>query len=199
MISNLLISIILNDLNNLYKGKSPPSTMDTLNKKFISIEGNIGSGKSTVLKIIRENFPDLVILDEPLSSWEKVGENQDVNLLGMYYEDPKRWGFTFQIHALFTRLKKWGEYTSLENSAVKVSERSLLSDRYVFASIMRDMDFLNEAEHEIYLQCYKEMCNMKKIANVQGIIYIQCDPNTCSERIKKRNREGESTIPLDYL
>lgn len=117
----------------------------------------------------------------------------------MYYEDPKRWGFTFQIHALFTRLKKWGEYTSLEDSAVKVSERSLLSDRYVFASIMRDMDFLNEAEHEIYLQCYKEMSKMKKIANVQGIIYIQCDPNTCSERIKKRNREGESTIPLDYL
>lgn len=73
--SNMLISIILNDSNNLYKEKSPPSTMDTLNKKFISIEGNIGSGKSTILKIIRENFPELVILDEPLSSWEKVGEN----------------------------------------------------------------------------------------------------------------------------
>ena len=42
-------------------------------EKFISIEGNIGSGKSTILKIIPENFPHLVILDEPLTSWEKVG------------------------------------------------------------------------------------------------------------------------------
>lgn len=113
------------------------------NKKFVSIEGNIGSGKSTILKIIREHFPHLSILDEPLSSWEKVGEQQDVNLLGMYYSDPKRWGFTFQIYALFTRLKKWAEYTNMRSSGIKISERSLLSDRYVFASIMKDMDLLN--------------------------------------------------------
>ena len=109
--------------------------------KFVSIEGNIGSGKSTILRIIRENFPELVILDEPLASWEKVGEKQNINLLGMYYDDPKRWGFTFQIYAFMTRLKKWTEFSRMDHDSqdVKVSERSLLSDRYVFASIMRDM------------------------------------------------------------
>ena len=65
----------------------------------------------------------------------------------MYYDDPKRWGFTFQIYAFMTRLKKWTEFTKLDKiqTDVKVSERSLLSDRYVFASIMRDMEILNEA------------------------------------------------------
>lgn len=44
-----------------------------MSSAFISIEGNIGSGKSTILKLIKENFPELTILDEPLASWEKVG------------------------------------------------------------------------------------------------------------------------------
>ncbi|TXI32409.1 MAG: hypothetical protein E6Q58_04040 [Niabella sp.] len=61
-----------------------------------------------------------------------------------------------------------------------MSERSLLSDRYVFASIMRDMDILSELEYEAYLSCYKDLSKMQKIANVRGVIYVQCDPKTCS-------------------
>jgi deoxyguanosine kinase len=124
----------------------PPKS--TLNRpQFISIEGNIGSGKSTVLKIIRENFPDLVILDEPLSDWQNVGQNKDVNLLEIYYKEPQRWGFTFQIYAFMSRLKKWTEYSSYEGDGVRISERSLLSDRFVFAAIMKDMNILDEAEY----------------------------------------------------
>ena len=50
-----------------------PPKKNTSQPRFISIEGNIGSGKSTILKIIRENFPELTILDEPLSEWQNVG------------------------------------------------------------------------------------------------------------------------------
>lgn len=78
---------------------------------FISIEGNIGSGKSSILRIIRKHFPELRILEEPLEEWEKVGD-ANVNLLGLYYENPKRWGFTFQIYAFMSRLKKWVSYNS---------------------------------------------------------------------------------------
>lgn len=78
-----------------------------------------------------------------------MGEKQNINLLGMYYDDPKRWGFTFQIYAFMTRLKKWTEFSNMDsnNNEIKISERSLLSDRYVFASIMHDMEILNEAEY----------------------------------------------------
>lgn len=167
--------------------------------RFISIEGNIGSGKSTILKIIRENFPELAILDEPLTEWQNVGEKKDINLLGLYYGKPERWGFTFQIYAFMSRLAKWTEYSKMTGRGIRVSERSLLSDRFIFASIMKDMTILDEAEHAIYLQFYDHLVSMSQIVDLFGVIYIKCSPETCEKRIQKRSREGENGIPLDYL
>ena len=61
------------------------------------------------------------------------------------------------------------------------------------------MDILSELEHEAYLSCYEDLTKMQNIATVKGVIYVQCDPKTCSKRNKKRAREGEGEIPLDYL
>jgi deoxyguanosine kinase len=76
-----------------------------------------------------------------------VGEKKNINLLGLYYQDPTRWGFTFQIYAFMSRINKWTEYSKMTGDGIKISERSLLSDRYIFASIMRDSNILDEAEH----------------------------------------------------
>ena len=51
----------------------------------------------------------------------------------------------------------------------------------------------------MYLDCYENLIKMNKIAEIKGIIYIRCEPNICNERIRKRGREGESSIPLNYL
>ncbi len=150
-----------------------PPKKTTARPRFISIEGNIGSGKSTILKIIRENFPELTILDEPLSEWQNVGDKKDINLLGLYYQDPARWGFTFQIYAFMSRLTKWTEYSKLSGGGIRISERSLLSDRYIFASIMRDSNILDEAEHEIYLNFYDNLVKMNDIVDLHGVIYIR--------------------------
>jgi deoxyadenosine/deoxycytidine kinase len=101
-----------------------------------------------------------MILDEPLTEWQNVGENRDVNLLEIYYKKPERWGFTFQIYAFMSRLKKWSEYSKVNGEGYRISERSLLSDRYVFASIMKDMNLLDEAEHTIYTQFYDYLVKM---------------------------------------
>ena len=79
----------------------------------ISIEGNIGSGKSTLMEIFKQKFPQLELthaseifyLDEPVEDWKNINQNQDLNILQTFYEDPCRWAYSFQIYALFTRLK----------------------------------------------------------------------------------------------
>ena len=73
-------------------------------------------------------------------------------------------------------------------NGIRISERSLLSDRYVFASIMKDSNILDEAEHGIYIQMYDTLVKMNEIVDLFGVIYIQCPPEVCVERIKKRSR-----------
>ena len=109
-----------------------------------------------------------------MTEWEKAGKNQAINLLELYYQKPERWGFMFQINAFMSRLLKWNEYSQIKEEGVKLSERSLLSDRYIFASIMKDMNILNEAEHEVYLSTYEGMLKMKNIVDLSGVIYVKC-------------------------
>jgi deoxyguanosine kinase len=66
-----------------------------------SIEGNIGSGKSTLLKAIAKSISNVAIVPEPIESWQHV---DGFNLLDKYYEDPVRWGFTFQSNCVLSRM-----------------------------------------------------------------------------------------------
>ncbi len=69
----------------------------------VSIEGNLGAGKSTLL-----SFLNVDTIKQPVDLWENVG---GVNILEKYYDDPKRWGFTFQLNALHSRTLLWKEAT----------------------------------------------------------------------------------------
>lgn len=70
-----------------------------------TIEGNIGCGKSTFLEVLRERFPEAIWIEEPVKDWQDLG-GKGINMLERYYKEPTRWGFTFQIYAIFTRIKK---------------------------------------------------------------------------------------------
>ena len=63
------------------------------NKKVLILEGNIGAGKSTFLKILKNNL-NVDIIFEPTDKWQDV-ENEG-NILDLFYKDTKRWAYTFQ-------------------------------------------------------------------------------------------------------
>lgn len=75
------------------------------NNFCFTIEGNIGCGKSTFLELLRQRIPEAKWIEEPVQEWQNLG-GKNINMLEKYYTEPKRWGFTFQIYAIFTRIKK---------------------------------------------------------------------------------------------
>ena len=78
-------------------------------KVIHSIEGNIGSGKSTFLALIQRTFPHIHVMPEPVAEWQNIYTNdgdKKLNLLEKYYEDPHRWAFTFQTNAILSRMKE---------------------------------------------------------------------------------------------
>jgi len=164
---------------------------------LITIEGNIGGGKSTMIQYIRTKYPEIQIIDEPVEEWMGL-KNDGKSLLEHFYEDQTRWSYTFQNAAFITRylsaFKALNE--PIEKDTVYISERGILTDRYVFAQMLRDTGFLNDIEWNLYLKWFH---HFEKMIPIQGIVYITTESGECQNRIKIRNRTGEDHIPLDYL
>ena len=164
-----------------------------MNPIIISIEGNIGSGKSTLLRLLKEKISKWTFLSEPIEEWLKIKDNQDT-ILNLFYQDKKRWSYAFQNMAFLTRTEQLEK--NIGQNKIIVTERSIETDRNVFSKILYDGKFMNDIEYKTYLKLL-EMFGKKNRFN--GHIYLKTDVNTSNSRIKKRSRESESGIELDYL
>lgn len=163
------------------------------NPIIISLDGNIGSGKSTFINIIKKNRPDYHILDEPVANWEQTTDTDGTNLLEKFYTDQNRWSYTFQNFAYITRLNALKK--ALDNKhKIIITERSIFTDRNIFAKMLYEDGKLSEMEWKIYNSWFESF----KI-DVNGIIYMNTCADTCKQRILTRNREGEDQIDLSYL
>lgn len=169
---------------------------------IITIDGNIGAGKSTFLNYLREKFPNFHYIDEPVDIWTNFKNESGETLLEVYYKDKKRWAFSFQncvfltrIISLIKHIKEWNN-DSNPKSNVFVTERCVETDFNIFVKMLYDDGFINKLEWNIYKQWYHYLILDYRI---NGIIYIKCEPEKCKERIGKRGRTGEQIIALDYL
>ena len=166
---------------------------------FVSIEGNIGSGKSTLLRNLREKYSNdkkIVFVDEPVEEWESIQNEHGMPMLQLFYNDQKTHAFAFQMMAFISRLSKLKEAVEKNPGAIIVTERSLYTDKMVFAQMLRDSKEILYEHHQIYLKWFETfVCDYP----VDKIIYVNTPPKICHERIAIRSRNGESVIPLDYL
>lgn len=178
---------------------------------IISVDGNIGSGKTTMVGYMRERFKDVYFVDEPVGEWIGIKDKDDRNILEKFYSDRTRWSYTFQNVAFLTRfmniqksiqmaIEEHISKASLEKKSkiVIITERCLLTDRYVFARMLYDDGSITELEWNLYLMWYESLTKYLDI-KVDGIIYVNTDPITCRERIAKRARSGEEIISQKYL
>jgi len=167
--------------------------------KIISVEGNIGSGKSTLLENLREKYnnnPNVIFLKEPVDEWETIKDKNGITMLEKFYSDQKRYSFSFQMLAFISRLVLLKKTIKENPNVIIISERSLITDKMVFAKMLYDSNNIEDVEYQIYLKWFDCFCNDYPI---NKIIYIKSTPDTCNNRINERGRLGESKIPLSYL
>jgi deoxyadenosine/deoxycytidine kinase len=167
--------------------------------KFISIDGNIGSGKSTLMEALKNKFKhdkNIVFLREPVDEWEQIKDKNNITILEKFYENQKEYSFSFQMMAYISRLALLKEAVQKNPNAVFISERSLFTDKEVFAKMLYNDGCIEEINYKIYLRWFNTFSDEFPINKV---IYVKANPDVCFDRIKKRSRTGESNIPFSYL
>ena len=166
---------------------------------IISIEGNIGSGKSTLfekLKIHFANNKNIIFVREPVDIWESIQDENGTTILEKFYQDQIKYSFSFQIMAYISRINLLKETIKEHPGVTIITERSLYTDKMVFAKMLYDTHKIEYINYQIYLNLFD---TFKNDFNVDNIIYIKTDPDVCYNRILKRARNGEKNISLDYL
>jgi deoxyadenosine/deoxycytidine kinase len=161
---------------------------------ILSLEGNIGAGKSTVGQRMKASGL-FDFLEEPISLWR---EGFAANLLERMYAEMERWAFTFQIMAFVTRVKTWQEILSRTAHPRVVLERSVFTDRHVFAANLHRLGAISEVEWELYCGLWDFLVSQYCV-QPDHIIYLRTPVEVCLERIRARGRKEESRITLDYL
>ncbi len=164
----------------------------------ISIDGNIGSGKTTIVQRLKDDFKNdnkIIFLDEPVNEWIKITDNNK-NIIEKFYENPVKYSFPFQMMALISRFKILNDAINNNPNSIIITERSLFTDKHIFAKMLHDTNKLNNYEFQIYNKWFYEF--IKKLPE-HKFIYLYTKPDTCINRIKKRNRTGEDKIDVEYL
>ena len=192
---------------------------------IFSLDGNIGAGKSTLLEQIRQHLPEVHVVEEPVGQWTALKTTDGRNLLELFYEDRKRWAYTFQNCAIMTRFKNIQQAVHRIQAQLPVvqaqppvvqaqppvvqaqqqptgprpvilMERSILTDKHVFAEMLRDSGDMDPIEWDLY-NCWFD--TFSEQYPVHGIIYLSTSSVTSKERIGIRGRSGEDKIDMAYL
>ena len=171
--------------------------MTTNTQKIYTIEGNIGSGKSTFVKQLKEyykNNNNIYFLEEPIEEWNEIKDKDNKNMIEKYYENQTRYAFAFQMMAYITRISKLHKALK-DGYNIIITERCIYTDKNVFAKMLFLQKKMNDIEWQVYNLWFDEFAEIIKDIKT---IYIKTSPDICQNRIIKRNRLGEN-ISYKYL
>lgn len=165
-------------------------------KLLLVVEGNVGAGKSTFLRILKEQL-DIDVIYEPADKWQNIGSAG--NLLDLFYKDTKRWAYSFQSYAFISRVQAVTDGMNRVNAKeTQVLERSVYCDRFCFAKNCYESGTMTALEWQIYKDWFKWLVE-GYTQKPSGFIYLRTDPKVCYSRMQKRNRKEEESVPLSYL
>lgn len=151
----------------------------------IAVAGNIGSGKTTLTRLLSKHF-----------GWKPHYEEVDNNpYLESFYEDMKRWSFNLQVYFLNSRFR---QVLDIRNSGQDIiQDRTIYEDAYIFAANLYDMGLMETRDYENYRSLFELMSTFLEAPDL--LIYLRASVPTLVRQIQKRNRDYEQSIRLDYL
>lgn len=159
------------------------------------LEGNIGAGKSTFLKLIAQHMPQCAVSYEPLDQWQHQVHGQ--SLLANFYQDPHRWAYSMETFTMLSRVQEHMREQQHSDQR-RIIERSIYSGHFCFARNGYENGFMSDLEWHMYSHWFTFLTSSTCRAP-QGFIYLRISPSRALERIQNRARKAESGITLDYL
>ncbi len=162
-------------------GTAKPDT----EKVFISIAGNIGSGKSSLTRLLSEHF-----------GWIPFYESVDDNpYLSDFYSDMKRWSFHLQVYFLSNRFINHKKIIQMPESVIQ--DRSIYEDAEIFARNLHEMGNMDKRDYENYRELFRIMTDYLRPPDL--LIYLRANIDTLMHQIKLRGRSFEQSIRRSYL
>lgn len=151
----------------------------------IAIAGNIGSGKTTLTKMLAKHY-----------NWSPLFEPVDFNpYLEDFYQDMNRWSFNLQIYFLNKRFK---DVVAIGRSSdTIIQDRTIFEDARIFAPNLHKMGMMSERDFQNYTDLFDLMMSLVQLPDL--MIYIKSSIPTLVSHIEKRGRDFEKTMRIDYL
>ncbi len=151
----------------------------------IAVAGNIGSGKSTLTRMLARHY-----------GWEPRYESVDENpYLEDYYHDIHRWSFNLEVYFLKERFRDLLAIANADRDIIQ--DRTIYEGVYVFMANNKAMGNLSQRDYETYMELFAQMMSMVRVPDL--MIYLRASVPHLVGNIQKRGREYEQTIQLEYL
>ena len=186
--------------------------INTTKMKLISVEGNVGAGKTSLLESIRDSLSrtDAAAVDvllEPVEEWTAAIPDArygaSTSMLGALYSDPHNSAQAFQVYALMTRVGQLLDaFSGSDSGKVTLMERSLEANKMVFAKRLRQKGLMNDASWHCYNTSYdvaQRIVRREVPAAEASIVYLRVDPDVCMGRIAKRGRAEEQKLTCEFV
>ena len=151
----------------------------------IGIAGNIGSGKTTLTRMLSEHYGWT-------PRYEAITHNPYIE---DYYKDIHRWSFNMEIYFLTQRFKDILEIAKTEGTVIQ--DRTILEGVYIFTANNKDMGNISGRDFDTYMDLFNAMMSMVKLPDL--LIYLKSSIPHLVSQIQKRGRDYEKSISLEYL
>ena len=153
--------------------------------KFIAVSGNIGVGKTSLVKHLTTNY-GVTPVYEPFA---------DNPYLDDFYKDMKSYSFQSQIWFLS---HKYRLHCDLQQTpGTLVQDRTIYEDAEIFATYLHRSRRMNKRDYQTYLELYQAMKSNLQPPDL--MIYLRCSVRAIRKRIRQRGRPSEQAIPASYL